>query len=97
MINDGNQVVGFAEKFSRMIWESGMTKKVVAEKLGVTPTAITAYTNGSRTPKAVIMYKIADLFHVPIDELLGIKENNVKIETDDIKPSTFTNIEHAKR
>ena len=98
MLTDKEEINRFAEKFDKMIRESGMSKRMVANKIGVTPTAVTCYTNGTRIPKAPIMYKIAELFHVPVSDLLSLTvPSGNEITTDDIKPSTFTDIEHVKR
>ena len=47
------------------------TLAVMAERLGVTTSAIAAYENGSRNPSFDILIKIARMFNVTIDNLLG--------------------------
>jgi len=47
------------------------TLAVMAERLGVTTTAVAAYENGSRKPSFDTLIKIARMFNVTIDNLLG--------------------------
>ena len=59
-----------------------MTLAVMAERIGVTTSAIAAYENGSRTPSVDVLIKIARLFHVSIDHLLGNTNQDVLDVTD---------------
>ena len=43
----------------------------MAERLGVTTSAIAAYENGSRNPSFDVLIKIARMFNVTVDNLLG--------------------------
>ncbi|WP_271401546.1 helix-turn-helix domain-containing protein [Salinicoccus roseus] len=60
------------------------TQQQVSEKLGVTRPAYTAYEKGTRTPDANMLGKIADLFEVTVDELLGrqSREKDIFDEAD---------------
>ena len=59
-----------------------MTLAVVAERIGVTTSAIAAYENGSRTPSVDVLIRIARLFHVSVDHLLGNVNRDVLDVTD---------------
>lgn len=47
------------------------TQQQVADKIGVTRPAYTAYEKGTRNPDSSMLSKLADVFDVSIDELLG--------------------------
>jgi methanogenic corrinoid protein MtbC1 len=58
------------------------TQKQIAELLGVAQTTIANYENGVRMPDAEMLQKIADLFDISLDHLLGReeKDSNMKDE-----------------
>ena len=68
-----------AEKFSYrltvLLDESNMTQTQLAEKIGTTNVTICRYINGERVPRIDVASKIADIFNVSLDYLLGISEN----------------------
>lgn len=53
--------------------QTGITRKQIADKLGMTPQAYGNYENGEREPKLDILIKIATTLHVSVDDLLGYK------------------------
>ena len=55
--------------------ENNMKQNVVAEKVGVTEVTISRYISGKRTHRLDIIIKIANLFNVSTDFLLGISSN----------------------
>ena len=68
-----------AEKFSYrltvLLDESNMTQTQLAEKIGTTNVTICRYINGKRVPRIDVASKIAAIFNVSLDYLLGISEN----------------------
>lgn len=52
-----------------------ITQNEFAERLGVTKSAISSYENGSRLPSYDILIKIARIFKVSTDYLLGCTED----------------------
>lgn len=68
------------------------TQQQVSEKLGVTRPAYTAYEKGTRTPDANMLGKIADLFEVTVDELLG-RQSKEKDIFDDADALMFSDKE----
>ena len=51
--------------------KSGMTQQEVADAIGVVQSAYKNYEQGNREPKGDTIVKIANLFHVTTDYLLG--------------------------
>lgn len=54
-----------------------MTQAVLAQRLGVTKSVISAYENGMRYPSYDVLLKLADIFGVSTDYLLGHSRQNV--------------------
>lgn len=51
-----------------------LTQKQMAEKLGITQPSYIRYENGSSEPSLETLVKIADIFDVSVDFLLGRKD-----------------------
>lgn len=49
----------------------GLTQGELADKLGVTYSAVSQWENGRATPRNKVLKQLADLFGVPVSELLG--------------------------
>lgn len=51
--------------------DADLTQKELAIKIGLTPKMISFYENDQRTPPADILIKLADIFNITVDYLLG--------------------------
>lgn len=60
-----------------------MTLAVLAERLGVTTSAVAAYENGTRNPSFDVLIKIARIFNVTVDNLLGATNRDL-IDVSDL-------------
>lgn len=58
--------------------KAGMTQKQLAEKLGVTSSVISYYELSERNPSPEVIIKLAGIFHVSADYLLGIEHTDRK-------------------
>lgn len=54
-----------------------MTQATLAKRVGVTNATISAYEVGARVPSFEVLIKLAQLFHVSTDNLLGISNRFV--------------------
>lgn len=54
--------------------KQGFTQTEVAKKLGIAQVTYCNYENGNREPDISTLIKLADLFNVTIDELIGCAE-----------------------
>lgn len=63
----------------------GMTQKESANKLGIKLRAWQTYEQGISEPKQEIMFKMADLYDVTLDELLGREPKQIAEAEFDVK------------
>jgi len=61
----------FPERLRKLRKEHKMTQTELGEKLGLSTSAIGMYEQGRRDPDSMTLKKIADLFNVTVDYLLG--------------------------
>lgn len=59
------------KKIRQLRETEGLTQKDLAAKVGVNPSAVNRWESGEKTPDLVNLVKLADLFGVTIDYLLG--------------------------
>src|SRR5699024_2510245 len=61
------------------------TQQYVADKIGVARVTYTAYENGTKTPPPDIINKVADLFDVTADYLLGRSDKPNQTEEEEFQ------------
>ena len=67
-------MVDFGTTLKQMRLKSGMTQKDLAAKLGVTKSVVSYYELAERAPSPDTLIKLANLFHVSTDYLLGLEK-----------------------
>ena len=72
LVKAGANKVDFGEKLRKLRKESGLTQKQLADRLGLAKSIVNYYENGSRYPSYDVLVKLARIFHVSTDYLLGI-------------------------
>lgn len=77
----------FASRIKSLRKEYGYTQSEVAEQLQIGQTTIANYENGSRIPDISKLSKLADLYFVSIDYLLGRSEERVLAEARNLYSS----------
>lgn len=65
----------FSYNLVSLMEENNMKQNVIADQIGVSEVTISRYISGKRTPRLDIIIKIANLFNVSTDFLLGISSN----------------------
>lgn len=60
------------EKLKSLRIEKKLTQKQIAERIGLAISAVSSYESGSRYPSYDVLVKLAHIFHVSTDYLLGI-------------------------
>lgn len=71
MISDNDFRIRFGKILSRLRKESGMTQSQLADKLNYSDKSISKWERGESIPDTYTVYLIAQIFGVPISELLG--------------------------
>ncbi len=64
-------MVDFGQKLKELRRERGYTQADLAAKLSVTKSVVSYYENQERVPSPEVLMKIADIFNVSTDFLLG--------------------------
>lgn len=64
------------KRISEMLQERGIQQKELAERIGITETAMSRYINGTREPKPDVIANMATALHTTSDYLLGIKNDD---------------------
>lgn len=79
----------FGVKLKELRINAGLTQKQLAAQIGVTKSVISFYELQERTPSPAVLVKLAAVFHVSTDYLLGIEKGKVLdvsgLNDDDIK------------
>ena len=65
-------MVDFGTKLKELRKSAGLTQKQLADRLGVTSSVVSYYELAARTPSPDVLVKLAGIFHVSVDELLGL-------------------------
>lgn len=68
-------MVNMGEKLRSLRIEKNLTQKQVADRIGLAISAVSSYESGSRYPTYDTLIKLARMFHVSTDYLLGIADN----------------------
>ena len=70
-------LLNFGNTLKELRTQNGMTQQQLATQIGVSKSVVSYYELQERTPSPEILLKLASIFHVSSDYLLGIEKNNV--------------------
>ncbi len=70
-------MVDFGIRLKSLRNQTGLTQKQLAERLGVTKSVVSYYELQERYPSPEVLIKLAQIFHVSTDYLLGIESSQV--------------------
>ncbi len=76
-------MVDFGEKLKKLRLDAGMTQNDLAKRLNITKSVVSYYELHERTPSPEILKKLAGIFHVTADYLLGIEHKKI-IDVSDL-------------
>lgn len=74
-----------SDKLKELRKERNMTQQKAAKLIGVSNSTLCAYERSHRFPDTYTLEKIADLYEVPTDYLLGRLDNDASINKDSLK------------
>lgn len=60
----------------------GFSQKEVADKLGVSPSIVSGYETGERTPSIDVLLSLSFLYHCSVDYLLGKSNEEPQAQID---------------
>ncbi len=63
-------------KLDKLLKENGLTQKDLAERTGLTQSAVSHYIKGDRVPRGDNLFKIAAALWVSVDDLTSSNVNN---------------------
>lgn len=69
-------MVNFGSTLKKLRLQAGMTQKQLADSMGLTKAVISYYELQERYPSPEVLIKMASIFHVSTDYLLGLDKNN---------------------
>lgn len=75
-------IKGLPQKLKELRILNNLTQKAVANKLDISPSIVSGYETGERTPSAEILLALSYLYHCSTDYLLGKDDD----KPDDIPP-----------
>lgn len=94
-----------AKRLKELREERGYLQKFVADRLGIKSNTLSGYENGTRMPDPAMLSKLADLYNVSTDYLLGrehtkdvvvIAAHRSDNELDSLPEEAFREIENFK-
>ena len=90
------------DEIRRLRKASGLNQVSFADKMGVSQSTVASWENGTRRPDLDALCKIADLFNVSLDELLGRKQPspdsllNEQMQSDPTRRTLYELARHGK-
>lgn len=66
--------MNMGKKLRTLRTENKLTQKQVADRIGLAISAVSSYESGTRFPSYEALIKLARIFHVSTDYLLGLTE-----------------------
>ncbi|MBR4343493.1 MAG: helix-turn-helix transcriptional regulator [Lachnospiraceae bacterium] len=76
-IRDDAPYKDFAKRLTALRTEAGLTRAELGERIGVAGRSIVNYENGERIPYGDVCAKMAEVFGITTDELLGLENSEL--------------------
>ena len=75
-------IKGLPEKLANLRVKYGYSQKQVADRIGVSPSIVSCYETGMRTPSTEVLLALSYLYNCSTDYLLGKPASSIKIDAD---------------
>lgn len=72
----------FTDRLEKLRQERKLTKKEIADELGIPYSTYFGYSNGTREPSIKMLWLLADFFNVSVDYLLGLSNSQNNVTSD---------------
>lgn len=86
----------FSEALRRFRKDNGLTQKQVAEAIGIREAVYQRYEQNKASPSVNVVMKIADVFNVPLDYLVG-RDDDSKNKSESYLLTTYRNLDENNR
>ena len=80
-------IIGLADRLRETRTNCGLSQRTVAKRLDISPSIISGYETGERTPSAEVLLALAYLYRCSTDYLLG-KDTKKAVRTLDVEKLT---------
>lgn len=67
-------MVDFGKRLKELRTQAGLTQNQLADRMGITKSVVSYYELHERCPSPEVLIKLASIFHVSTDYLLGIEK-----------------------
>lgn len=89
-------MVNFGETLKELRQKAGLTQKQLADKMGITASVVSYYELSERNPSPETLIKLAAIFHVSTDYLLGIeKEPDESLDIKGLNSEQIDLLQHT--
>ncbi len=85
-------MVDFGANLKKLRLEEGLTQQQLADRLGVTKSVVSYYELQERYPSPEVLTKLASIFHVSTDYLLGIEHSGEYIDLSGLSDDDIVTI-----
>lgn len=90
-------MVDFGTKLKELRQQAGLTQKQLADRLWLSKATVSYYEQSLRYPSPEILVKLAGVFHVTTDYLLGIEDKKQTIDVTDLSDEDIDFLENAAK
>ncbi|MGN0501617.1 MAG: helix-turn-helix domain-containing protein [Ruminococcus sp.] len=88
-------MVDFGNRLKELRLNAGLSQKQLADKLWITKATVSYYELSERNPSPEILIKIAKVFHVTTDYLLGIEDKQKYLDVSDLTDDEIDLLQHT--
>ncbi len=88
-------MVNFSDRLKELRKQAGLTQGQLAEKIWVTKATICYYEQSERNPSPEVLIKLANVFHVSTDYLLGIDKKQRYLDISDLPDEDVELLQHT--
>ncbi len=72
----------FGQRFARLRKTKGLRQEDIAEKIGISPQAVSKWENDISLPDITLLSDLADMLNVSLDDLLGKQTRQTEVVTE---------------
>ena len=87
----------FSERLKELRIKNDMQQNQLSELVNLKPSAISKYENGSTQPSIDMLIKLADIFNVSLDYIVGKSSIPNPYTTDNVSPKEFDLVVRFRR